>query len=1014
MKKFLAILFLVVSLIQLSAYSYGKNKVQKKQIDWSKIETLHFDIYFDKSDEEFGHIVTLMAEEAYYYLKRDLRVPIKDRIPIIFYPSHHDFETTNIIYPLLNEAVGGFTETARNRVAVPFDGSYQKMEEILIHELTHAYLNSLNNNSIKLVEFSNLPFWFSEGFPEYQSVQGESVYNNMFIIDMLFNEYLYDIELSGGYLAYRQGESFLTYISEKYGRDKVIELFYALKSNTNSDDAFKKVFDLKLEDVQEKWKIYLKKKYYPKITEFDMKTEVYDQKTFHKKDGSYMNYAPRFSPDGNNYIYFSNRKIRNSIWKGSTLDLYKSKKILTGESSGNFQEFHFRRNNLSWFPDGESFAFVSKTVNGDAIYIMDFKNKKILNKVLLKQFDAIYEIDVSSDGEKLTFAAQKGHKNDIYIFNLNTSEITQLTDDRYYDSQPCWSPDGSKIAFSSERTANKKNKHVSYSLVNNIFYYDLEKEKFYQVTNDDFNNYFPIWTNDNNQIIMVTEREFVSNFEIVDLINGKRAKVTKSLGGVFTGDIDKSNENLIFSGFYEGGWNIYNLINPLKNMEYSDYDTMNEYIFIDDFYTKFDIQRYQVYGFKERKFRKVIPEISRKSITRIEIGDIAQKDSLNKLFNNQLDQKPEELNVPQIKPYKIRFSLDRIWGGMAYSASGGAYGQLFLSMSDLMGNHNLGFNFGVYKELKNSDFVFNYLYLARRIDYGFGGFYLNDDIVYTIGYVGETYVDYMREREREFGIYGILRYPFNKFWRLDWENLVKKIETRRDWLENNQWHEESLPDSFKIQFPEFPVSEDELIYSPQFTLTFDNAIYGNVGPILGWRASLMSSANFSNDKKTYGMIYGDIRKYWLFAKQYSIAVRAFGGWLTGESGNYFTLDEFYDIRGFINTNEYLNSQLEGRKKIVSSFEFRFPLVEHLKIAFPLPLYFHNIRGSAFADIGSVWTTNKNFEFIEKGRLKDAILGFGFGPRINLGFFILKFDVAWRSDLFQTSKPTFYWSLSEDF
>jgi len=420
----------------------------------------------------------------------------------------------------------------------------------------------------------------------------------MFIIDMLFNEYLYDLNYTGGYLAYREGESFLSFISEKYGRDKVTELFYSLKSNTNIDEAFKKVFDMKFDEVQEKWKIYLKKMYFPKITEFEMKTEVYDQKTFHKKDGSFMNYAPRFSPDGNNYIYFSNRKMRNSIWKGSTLDLYPSKKVLTGESSGKFQEFHFRRNNLSWFPGGENFAFVSKTVNGDAIYVMDFKNKKILNKFNLFQFDAIYEIDISPDGEKIAFSAQKGHKTDIYIFDLISLEIKQITDDRYYDSQPSWSPDGSKITFSSERTPNAKKEHICYSLVSNIFIYDLGEKKFLQVTNDNFNNYFPIWTKDNNQIIMITEREFVSNFEIVDIINGKRAKVSKTLGGVFSGDLDQPNDNLIFSGFYNGGWDIYNLSNPLKNLEYSDYKTMGEYIFIDDFYSRFDIKQYHHSGEK--------------------------------------------------------------------------------------------------------------------------------------------------------------------------------------------------------------------------------------------------------------------------------------------------------------------------------------------------------------------------------------------------------------------------------
>jgi len=42
------------------------------------------------------------------------------------------------------------------------------------------------------------------------------------------------------------------------------------------------------------------------------------------------------------------------------------------------------------------------------------------------------------------------------------------------------------------------------------------------------------------------------------------------------------------------------------------------------------------------------------------------------------------------------------------------------------------------------------------------------------------------------------------------------------------------------------------------------------------------------------------------------------------------------------------------------------------------------------------------------------LGYGFGPRLDLGYFVLSFDVTWLTDLETRSKPTFYIGLSEDF
>ncbi len=48
--------------------------------------------------------------------------------------------------------------------------------------------------------------------------------------------------------------------------------------------------------------------------------ENFEQRTFHNKDGSYFNLAPRFSPNGSRYVYYSNTGGRYSIWLAGTQD----------------------------------------------------------------------------------------------------------------------------------------------------------------------------------------------------------------------------------------------------------------------------------------------------------------------------------------------------------------------------------------------------------------------------------------------------------------------------------------------------------------------------------------------------------------------------------------------------------------------------------------------------------------------------------------------------------------------
>lgn len=56
----------------------------------------------------------------------------------------------------------------------------------------------------------------------------------------------------------------------------------------------------------------------------------------------------------------------------------------------------------------------------------------------------------SPDGRRIAFSSD----SDIYVMNADGSEVRQLTDHEAVDRTPAWSPDGSRIAFSSNRHGN--------------------------------------------------------------------------------------------------------------------------------------------------------------------------------------------------------------------------------------------------------------------------------------------------------------------------------------------------------------------------------------------------------------------------------------------------------------------------------------------------------------------------------------------------------------------------------
>ena len=985
---------------------YGKNKVQKKKVEWSVLETMHFDIYFKKDSEEFGRIAALMSEEAYYYLKQDFKEPIRYRIPIIFYESHSEFETTNIIYPLLSEGVGGFTEYEKNRVVVPFDGSYRKLEEVLVHELTHAYVKAVSHGGL-MGAGAGLPFWFSEGLPEFESIGGKDNYNNMFIIDMILNDGLYPINQIGGYYAYRMGEAFLTWISEVYGRDMVMKFFHSARIARDPDASTQKTFGMKFEELEQRWEMGLKRKYYPLIGEYKMPFEVLEKQTNHEKTGSNMNYAPRFSPNGQDFLYFANISYRTGIWQGSLIDLDEEKLMVEGETTGALQEFHFLRNNVAWL-DEQRFALVAKSTFGDKLYIRNIETGRMEQEYEFPTLDNVYEFDYSPANGKFVLSGQKEMATDLYIFDPSSGTLDQITDDRFDDGSPRWSPDGTLIAFYSERTkrdsTHADSSHVFYNLGRDIFLYNTREELFYQVTNDNWENHSPFWNSDGEKLLFVSEKDYIANFDIIELETGRRAKVTKTLCGVFTGDLSPSDEYLAFSCFYNNGWDVYTLSNPLQDLAFYDYHQPVQVGIRNDFYQRFDIDRYELYGKRDRKFKRESRPISNRNVTTIDLTDIGERDSLAKQHNLAIDERPDTVSViPELRPFRLKWSLDRFWGGMAYSSSYGALGYFQFSMSDLMGDHALGVQLSLAGDLDDSSAGVMYYYLPHRIDLGVGGFYYNTETIYLDYWYDRQHSRYADAKivERDFGLETVISYPFNKFWRLDFTNSLSKWERDRYAWDYDPTIEESADGEWELVD-----TKEAAVYSVGIDLAQDNTLWSNTGPISGWRGAISLDKSLSKDDE-YFVAYGDLRSYLLFNKRYAFAFRFLGGASTGKDPRVFSVRGYNGVRG-------VRDDIDGDRKFLGSIELRYPLIEYFQINFPLPIVLQQLRGSIFYDFGSVWFDEDGYHGIVDDELQDLKMGYGFGPRWLLGWFVFKLDIAWETDLNNSSKPTYYLWLAPDF
>lgn len=97
LKYFILIISLATFCIEPVFAQFGQNKVQYKTFEWSYIQSKHFDIYFSQGGEQIAQFTAVAAESSLVSLTDNIGYLIQNRIPIIVYNSHNEFQQNNVV-----------------------------------------------------------------------------------------------------------------------------------------------------------------------------------------------------------------------------------------------------------------------------------------------------------------------------------------------------------------------------------------------------------------------------------------------------------------------------------------------------------------------------------------------------------------------------------------------------------------------------------------------------------------------------------------------------------------------------------------------------------------------------------------------------------------------------------------------------------------------------------------------------------------------------------------------------
>ena len=156
-------------------------------------------------------------------------------------------------------------------------------------------------------------------------------------------------------------------------------------------------------------------------------------------------------------------------------------------------------------PDGSSVLFASASTGNEDIYLMNLDGSNVRNLTSSPGIDENAPA-WSPDGMQVAFAANPaGGQTDIWVMNIDGTGLKRLTDHQSVDTYPAWSPDGASIAFASNRD-DPANRHPD------IYVLNLQTGQVTDLTNTPgVDENFPAWSRDGTWLAFT---RFTTNGEI--------------------------------------------------------------------------------------------------------------------------------------------------------------------------------------------------------------------------------------------------------------------------------------------------------------------------------------------------------------------------------------------------------------------------------------------------------------------------------------------------------------------
>lgn len=153
---------------------------------------------------------------------------------------------------------------------------------------------------------------------------------------------------------------------------------------------------------------------------------------------------------------------------------------------------------------------------------------------------------LSPDGRKVAFSISDEGNVDIFVMNLDGSDLLRLTRHPGVDTNPAWAPGGNSLLFTSDRTGSPQ-----------IYQMDADGLNLRRVTYDYDYCDSAVWNPHYDYISFVSRFENDFDIFIMDMKTQKTYRVTRFEGSNEDPSWGPDGERLVFCSNRTGSWQLY-------------------------------------------------------------------------------------------------------------------------------------------------------------------------------------------------------------------------------------------------------------------------------------------------------------------------------------------------------------------------------------------------------------------------------------------------------------------------